>query len=61
MEGLKNQSNEDHNVYLIRREPAPWFHNIPYVTFLIAQGVDRPNTTPIGQERKYKDPQSLKL
>ena len=26
---------------------------------MIIQGVDRPNTTPIGQDRKYKDLQSL--
>ena len=28
---------------------------------MIIQGVDRPNTTPIGQDRKYKDLQSLSL
>ena len=31
------------------------------VMSMIIQGVDRPNTTPIGQDRKYKDLQSLSL
>ena len=31
------------------------------VIFMIIQGLDRPNTTPIGQNRKYKDLQSLSL
>ena len=31
------------------------------VMSMIIQGVDRPNTTPIGQDRRYKDLQSLSL
>ena len=31
------------------------------VMSMIIQGVDRPITTPIGQDRKYKDLQSLSL
>ena len=31
------------------------------VMSMTIQGVDRPNTTPIGQDRKYKDLQSLSL
>ena len=48
--------------HLIRNQPLPlrnvWKHFPDFFCKKLVKGVDRPSTTPIGQDRKFKDPQS---